>query len=106
LHLIQTIGSAKDQFRFCLDPLAEYLAALYVVEIYSNHDQKWRSQFFRKTDDLVKTGKQDAIKGFLLAVRECYLTQIENAKDSDFVPQRLSKLTGVTTTVNPLPSSV
>ncbi|WP_407066364.1 hypothetical protein [Fischerella thermalis] len=37
---------------------------------------------------------------------ECYLTQVENAKDSDFVPQKLSKLTGVTTTVNPLPSSV
>jgi hypothetical protein len=106
LHLIQTIGSAKDQFRFCLDPLAEYLAALYVVEIYSNNDQKWRSQFFRKADDLFKTGKQDAIKGFLLAVRECYLTQVENAKDSDFAPQKLSKLTGVTTTVNPLPSSV
>ncbi|WP_337886584.1 HEAT repeat domain-containing protein [Fischerella thermalis] len=106
LHLIQTIGSAKDQFRFCLDPLAEYLAALYVVEIYSNNDQKWRSQFFRKADDLVKTGKQDAIRGFLLAVGECYLTQAENAKDSDFVPQKLSKLTGVTTTVNPLPSSV
>ncbi|WP_373994218.1 hypothetical protein [Fischerella thermalis] len=26
---------------------------------------------------------------------ECYLTQVENAKDSDFVPQKLSKLTGV-----------
>ncbi|WP_425475840.1 hypothetical protein [Fischerella sp. JS2] len=50
----------------------------------------------------MKTGKQDAIKGFLLAVYECYLTQIENAKNSDFVPQRLSKLTGVNTTVNSL----
>ncbi|MBW4632895.1 MAG: HEAT repeat domain-containing protein [Iphinoe sp. HA4291-MV1] len=102
LHLIQTIGSAKDQFRFCLDPLAEYLAALYVVEIYSNNDGKWRSQFFRKADDLIKTGAQDTIKGFLLAVRECYLTQIENAKDSDFVPQRLGKLTGVINSVKPL----
>ncbi|MEH2442002.1 hypothetical protein [Nostoc sp.] len=73
LHLIQTIGSAKDRICFCLDPLAEYLAGWYLIELYGNNDGKWRSHFFKKADDLVKTGRQDAIKGLLLAVRDCYL---------------------------------
>ncbi|BAZ42857.1 HEAT repeat-containing PBS lyase [Calothrix sp. NIES-4101] len=95
LHLIQTIGSAKDKIKFCLDPLAEYLAGLYLVEMYENNEGKWRSHFFKKADDLLKNHHQDGIKGFLIAVADCYLSQISNAKDADFVPQKLSKLTGV-----------
>lgn len=53
----------------------------------------------KKADDLVKVLGQDIIKGFLLAVYDCYLSQIIGAKPSDFVPMRLSKLTGVTSTV-------
>jgi HEAT repeat protein len=100
LHLIQTIGSAKDKIKFCLDPLAEYLAGLYVVEMYENNDAKWRSGFLKTADDLIKNNRKDVIKGFLIAVVDCYLSQINNAKDSDFVPQKLTKLTGV------VPSSV
>ena len=95
LHLIQTIGYAKDKIRFCLDPLAEYLAALYAVDIYGNNENKWRSLFFKKADDLVKNGGKDNIKGFLLAMRDCYLSEINDAKYSDFVVQKLSKLAGV-----------
>ncbi|BAY14049.1 HEAT repeat-containing PBS lyase (plasmid) [Calothrix sp. NIES-2098] len=95
LHLIQTIGSAKDKIKFCLDPLAEYLAGLYLVDMYESNESKWRSLFLKKADDLVKNNHQDAIKGFLIAVVDCYLSQITNAKDSDLVPQKLSKLTGV-----------
>jgi hypothetical protein len=100
LHLIQTIGSGKDQIRFCLDPLAEYLAGLHIVDSYNNNDGKWRSLFLKKADDLVKTGAQDTIKGFLLAVRDCYLSQIPDCKESDFVPQRLAKIAGFTPPVN------
>ncbi|KST67229.1 HEAT repeat domain-containing protein [Mastigocoleus testarum] len=95
LHLIQTIGYAKDEIRFCLDPLAEYLAGLYVVEALGDNNGKWRSDFFKQVDDLVKKGAQDNIKGFLLAVRDSYLSKINNAKESDFVPQKLGKLTEV-----------
>ncbi|AKG24570.1 PBS lyase [Calothrix sp. 336/3] len=92
LQLIQTVGTAKDQVRFCLDPLAEYLAALYIVEQCGDNDGKWRSLFFRKVDDIIKNGGIDSIKGFLLAVRESYMTQIPQAQDTDFLPQRLSKI--------------
>ncbi|MDJ0771981.1 MAG: HEAT repeat domain-containing protein [Mastigocoleus sp. MO_167.B18] len=95
LHLIQTIGYAKDEIRFCLDPLAEYLAGLYVVEALGDNNGKWRSDFFKQVDDLVKKGAQDNIKGFLLAVRDSYLSKISNAKECDFVLQKLDKLTGV-----------
>ncbi|MEA5574347.1 PBS lyase, partial [Calothrix sp. UHCC 0171] len=80
---------------FCLDPLAEYLAGLYLVEMYENNEGKWRSHFLKKAEDLLKNNHQDGIKGFLIAVADCYLSQISNAKDADFVPQKLSKLTGV-----------
>ncbi|AFY53110.1 PBS lyase HEAT-like repeat protein,HEAT repeat protein [Rivularia sp. PCC 7116] len=95
LHLIQTIGYAKDEIRFCLDPLAEYLAALYAVDIYGNNDSKWRSLFFKKAEDLVNQNGKDNIKGFVLAMRDCYLSQINDAKDTDFVVQKLNKLAGV-----------
>ncbi|BAZ12693.1 HEAT repeat-containing PBS lyase [Calothrix sp. NIES-4071] len=95
LHLIQTVGSAKDKIRFGLDPLAEYLAGLHIIDIYGNNDGKWRSGFLKKADDLVKASGQDTIKGFLLAVSDCYMSQIIGANPYDFVPQRLSKLTGV-----------
>ncbi|NJR15582.1 MAG: HEAT repeat domain-containing protein [Calothrix sp. CSU_2_0] len=102
LHLIQTIGSAKDRIKFCLDPLAEYLAGLYIVEMYENNENKWRSGFLKTADDLIKNNRKDTIKGFLIAVVDCYLSQINNAKDSDFVPQKLIKLTGVVPVVRSL----
>lgn len=34
LYAIQPIGTSRQQFRFCLDPLVEYLAALYLVDTY------------------------------------------------------------------------
>lgn len=99
LHLIQTVGSAKDTIRFCLDPLAEYLAGLYIVEQLGNNDSKWRSGFLQKADSLSKNGHQNVMKGFLLAVCDCYLSEIETAKDSDFIPQRLGKLTQASSSV-------
>lgn len=100
LHLIKTIGYAQDEIRFCLDPLAEYLAALYAVEIYGNNGGKWRSLFFKKADELVKNGEIDNIQGFILAMRDCYLSQINDAKKSDFVVQKLSKLADVNNSDN------
>jgi HEAT repeat protein len=100
LYIIQTIGSAKNKIRFCLDPLAEYLAGLHVVEIYGNNDGKWRSGFLKQAEDLVKANGQDIVKGFLLAVLDCYISQIVGAKYSDLVPLRLSKLTGVVNVIH------
>jgi hypothetical protein len=42
LRLIQTIDPAQDQIRFALDPLAEYLAGLQLLEHYGKNQGQWR----------------------------------------------------------------
>jgi hypothetical protein len=37
LRLIQTVGAGRDQIRFNLDPLAEYLASLYLLDLSSRN---------------------------------------------------------------------
>jgi HEAT repeats len=82
LYLIQTVGASKQQFRFCLDPLAEYLAAMYLVESYGGDGFKWGS--FLKTVGNVPV----PIQGFLLAVRDCYLVELP----VDAVAEELARL--------------
>jgi hypothetical protein len=92
LRLIRTIGPAKDQIRFALDPLAEYFAGLYLVECYGEDEQKWHN-FLAEAD--AKPGTPEAIKGFLLAVRDCYLAKVSEAKMTDFVPEELGRRVGL-----------
>ncbi|MBW4682715.1 MAG: HEAT repeat domain-containing protein [Microcoleus vaginatus WJT46-NPBG5] len=87
LRLIQTVGSAKENIRFTLDPVAEYLAGLHLIDVYGNNDSKWQG-FLSVADS--QAGSPDAIKGFLLAVRDCYIAKIPGAKDSDFLPKEIS----------------
>jgi HEAT repeat protein len=95
LHLVQTIGSAKDQLQFSLDPLAEYLAGLHLVDLCGKDNRRWRSIGLKPAEELMKAGQQENIQGFLMALRECYLSQIPAAQESDFVPQQLGKLVNV-----------
>ncbi|MCU0515248.1 MAG: HEAT repeat domain-containing protein [Oscillatoria sp. Prado101] len=89
LHLIQAKGVGQDQISFSLDPVAEYLAGLHLVEMYDKDQSKWRSFLLNA---VAMPGEPTAIKGFLLAVRDCYLAKIPGAKDTDFVPKELKQL--------------
>jgi hypothetical protein len=91
LRLIQTIGPAQDQIRFALDPLAEYLAALQLLEQYGKNQGHWR-KFLAQTAAI--PGAPVAIQGFLLAVLDCCLAKGAEAKVPDFVAQELSKRAG------------
>ncbi|MBW4547766.1 MAG: HEAT repeat domain-containing protein [Symplocastrum torsivum CPER-KK1] len=91
LRLIQTIGPAQDQIRFALDPLAEYLAALQLLEHYGKNQGQWR-KFLAQTAAI--PGAPVAIQGFLLAVLDCCLAKGAEAKVPDFVSQELSKRAG------------
>ncbi|HEY9807973.1 MAG TPA: HEAT repeat domain-containing protein [Halomicronema sp.] len=86
LHLIQTIRPAKENIRFSLDPVAEYLAGLYLVKENGKNKKKWEA-FLRKADF---QPSPEEIKGFLLAVRDSYFAELEGAKDSDFLPQEIA----------------
>lgn len=86
LHLIQTVGAGKEEIKFNLEPVAEYLAGLHLVENYGIDEDKW-------LDFLLGAESQNLqaeIKGFLLAVRDCYLVKIPEAQDTDFLPKELS----------------
>ena len=68
LHLIQITGVTRDEIMFTLDPMAEYLAGLFLVERYGDDQQKWQG-FFLQADKV--RDSPEAMRDFLLAVREC-----------------------------------
>ncbi|NJR18428.1 MAG: NACHT domain-containing protein [Calothrix sp. CSU_2_0] len=86
LHLIQTIGAGQDQIRFALDPLAEYLAALHIIEKFGTNENNWQ-MFIQKTKQI--SGGADSVQGFLLALQDCYLCQGTRTKFYEFVEQQL-----------------
>jgi len=88
LRLIQTAGSGKDRIRFSLDPVAEYLAGLHLVELYGKNESRW-IDFLDKAE---ATQTLDSIQSFLLAVQECYLTGIPGATKQDFLPEYITDL--------------
>ncbi|MGH7455713.1 MAG: hypothetical protein ACRENG_30435 [bacterium] len=92
LRLIQTIGAGKDQIRFNLYPLAEYLAGLHVVESTGGNAQAWQ-RFLNRANHLAQTSHP--IKDFLLAVRDCCLAKSTKVKVPNFVLDELGKLAGL-----------
>ncbi|GAX41682.1 hypothetical protein NIES4075_26790 [Tolypothrix sp. NIES-4075] len=91
LHLIDIIGSAEDKIRFALDPLAEYLAGLYLLDSYGNDKTSWQN-FLTQAE---ATSDIELIKGFLLAIQDCYLAKGAEAQIPDFVAKKLATLTGL-----------
>ncbi|NEP40596.1 MAG: NACHT domain-containing protein, partial [Okeania sp. SIO2H7] len=95
LRLLKSIGYGerkdRNKIRFALDPLAEYLAALYLVEQNKDEEEKWR-EFLVTAEE--KLGKEE-IKGFLLAVRDCCLAKGSEVRVPSFVADEIGKLAGL-----------
>ncbi len=92
LRLVQLLGAGRDRVKFALDPLAEYLAGLYVVELYRDHEQLWMD-FLAKADAV--PGDPAATKGFLLAVRDCCLARGADLNVPGFVAAELASRSGL-----------
>ncbi|NJK52289.1 MAG: HEAT repeat domain-containing protein [Leptolyngbyaceae cyanobacterium SU_3_3] len=92
LRVIQAIGPAQDQICFALDPLAECLAALHLVERYSNQKNLWDS-WLHLSDSM--PGAPESIQGFLLAMRDCCLTRAAEIDVPDYVLEELGKRVGL-----------
>ena len=92
LRLVQVIGAGRDQVKFALDPLAEYLAGLYVAEQRRDDERLWR-EFLAKADAV--SGAPDAIEGFLLAVRDCCLKRGAELSVPSFVAAELASRAGL-----------
>ena len=70
-----------DKVRIVLDPLAEYLAALCLVDYCrENPEEHWR-QFLTSIDPVLEAtnASPETIQGFLLAVRDCCLLKQKEA---------------------------
>ncbi|MGA2403265.1 MAG: HEAT repeat domain-containing protein [Syntrophobacteraceae bacterium] len=87
LRLIQTIQPAQDRVRFLLDPLAEYLAGLYLIDTNADSEEKWREFLSYGTQ---APGTPVAIRGFLLAVRDCCIAKHADKFIPNFVVDELN----------------
>lgn len=92
LRLIQTVEPGRDQIRFAIDPLAEYLAGLYLVETLGEDEEGWND--FLEGARAVP-GAPDSIKEFLLAVRECCTARQDYIHVPEFVTHQIGKLVGL-----------
>jgi HEAT repeat protein len=89
LRLIQTVGVSEDRIRFALDPLAEYLAALFLVEWNRDDEPAWNyflEGLERRSESI------EPVREFLMALRDCCLAKGKQFKVPDFVVQRLERL--------------
>lgn len=96
LRIVQAIGPAQDQITFSLDPLAECLAALHLVEQYQDDRTAW-STWLMQADTL--PGAPDTIQGFLLAMRDCCLSRSVEMDVPDFVLEELGQRVGLSAEV-------
>lgn len=93
LHLIHTIGAAQDKIRFALDPLAEYLAAMQMLELCQNNQDFWNEFWHQITTASVGI---DSITGFLLALQDCIQFLGKEANVPQEIALELSQLLDVT----------
>lgn len=90
LQIIHISGVERDQVKFDLDPLAEYLAGLYVIEHYQDRKDLWH-KFFNKADKI--SDAPGSIRGFLTAISDCCLSRSSTINIPDFVIKDLQRRT-------------
>jgi HEAT repeat protein len=90
LKLIQPSGVDQSRVRFSLDPLAEYLAGLHVINEFREDETKWQYFLNRAAN---QQGAPASIRDFLLAVRECCSARADEITVPSFVMDELDRLT-------------
>ena len=92
LYLVRKKKPDLQTLRFTLDPLAEYLAGLHLVQQHGKDEDAWR-EILAQTED--KPGFPEEIKGFLLALRDCCEVKGKRAGAPEFVVEELGKKAGL-----------
>jgi len=92
LRSIETVEPERDRVRFLLDPVAEYLAGLHMIEHHRADADRWRS-FLDQVDAI--PGGLEVVRGFLLAVRDCCLIMEEDLQIPGFVSNELAERAGL-----------
>lgn len=76
LTLIQSVGLTEDRLAFVLDPIAEYLAALHLVDRNGKDASKWRDTF----EEMEHKGVDPrAAEGFLIAINEVFAYRLSES---------------------------
>lgn len=91
LGLVEVIGKTEDKIRFTHDLLAEYLASQYLVELCRDDENHWR-KFLARVDTAPDL---EAIKRFLLSVRDCCVALQATARVPGFVAEELGQRLGI-----------
>ncbi|NET38598.1 MAG: SUMF1/EgtB/PvdO family nonheme iron enzyme [Cyanothece sp. SIO1E1] len=98
LQFLQT-PEPGDKTRIILDPLAEYLAALYLLERNCQDEQpeaRWRDFLADIDQTLEQTNEPpELIRGFLLAVRDCCLDNSHEDGVPEQLPAQLARKAGL-----------
>jgi HEAT repeat protein len=92
LGLLQKNWAIEGYVRFSLDPLAEYLAAIHIVELCGDKEKEWRD-FLDRVDKL--SGERQNTREFLLAVRDCCLVKGVLHGTPIWLPEELARLAGL-----------
>ena len=93
LHLIKTSEfDNTPKIYFDLEPLAEYLAALYLIDSYEDQEYLWKN-FLKKAQDIMDS--PESIKGFLLSVKDCCLVYGKEVNIPHFVVGNIQEILGV-----------
>lgn len=92
LRIVHAIGPAQDQICFALDPLAECLAALHLVELYGDQKSLWDDWLALAAS---MPGAPESIQGFLLAMRDCCLSRASEVDVPDYVLEELGQRVGL-----------
>jgi len=90
LRLIETVEPEREQVRFLLDPVGEYLAGLHLVRKHGKDATAWK--FVLEGLDAGEGGFE-AIRGFILALRDCCLYRPGDVPD--FLGDELAKRGGL-----------
>lgn len=66
LKLIQLVQPAADAYRFMLDPVAEYFAAMHLCEAFLDDESAWQALF-----DRIDAKPFEQVRGFVYALDDC-----------------------------------
>jgi formylglycine-generating enzyme required for sulfatase activity len=95
---VQTLEPG-DKIRIVLDPLAEYLAANFLVDRSRSQEQpeQFWQEFLASIDPILAQNNDPptAIQGFLLAVRDCCLVKQKEARIPATIPEALARKAGL-----------
>ena len=73
LNIIETVGASKGRYRFALELLAEYFAAIHLIETRGNDEASWR-EFLQLVDGI--PGAPATVQDFLQALRICVQSSV------------------------------